>query len=82
MPKRKTIGTENLVGQRIVALRKERKIKQKELLAKLQTHGIEITQPGLSALEGQQRKVTDSELVALANIFGVSLNELVRPNES
>lgn len=76
MPKRKRVGTENLVGQRVVELRKKQHINQKELLARLQTRGIEISQPALSALEGQQRKVTDRELLALADIFDVSILEL------
>jgi len=37
MPARKTIGTENLVGQRVVKLRRKGKITQKELLARLST---------------------------------------------
>lgn len=78
MPKRQLVGKENLVGQRVVKLRKEKKINQKELLARLQTRGIEISQPGLSALEGQQRKVSDRELLALAEIFDITVDELLR----
>ena len=77
MPARKTIGTENLVGQRVVKLRRKGKITQKELLARLQTRGIEISQPALSALEGQQRKVSDKELLALADSLEVTLKELL-----
>lgn len=77
MPTRQTVGSENLVGQRVVALRKEKKLNQKELLAKLQTRGIEISQPALSALEGQRRKVSDRELIALAEIFDMTVDELI-----
>jgi len=79
LPKRKTIGTENLVGQNIVLLRKARGIKQTELLAQLQTRGIDINQSSLSDIEGQHRKVSDRELLALSEIFSVSLDELFVP---
>ena len=39
---------------------------------------IEIGQSALSDLEGQRRKVSDKELVVLAKIFGVSVEELLR----
>lgn len=81
MPKRREIGTENLIGQRVVALRKEKHINQKELLARLQTRGIEIGQSGLSELEGQKRKVSDRELLALAESLEVSVDDLLRPKE-
>ena len=81
MPKRREIGDENLIGQRVVALRKEKRINQKELLARLQTRGIEIGQSGLSELEGQKRKVSDRELLALAESLKVSVNDLLKPKE-
>ena len=78
MPTRRSIGSENIVGQTIVKLRKERKMSQKDLLAQLQINNIEIGQSALSDLEGQRRKVSDKELVVLAKIFGVSVEELLR----
>lgn len=56
-------------------------MKQKELLAKLQTTGIEISTPALSLLEGQKRPVTDYELNALADILGVSVDWLLGREE-
>jgi len=81
LPARKHIGTENLVGQRVVALRQEKGINQKTLLAKLQTHGIDIGQSGLSELEGQHRKVSDRELLALAKSLDVRVDELLKRDE-
>ena len=63
MPKRGVIGDDNIVGQRVVALRKEQKLKQKDLLARLQVRGLNLNQSSLSALEGQRRRVSDRELV-------------------
>ena len=52
-------------------------MKQNELLAKLQTAGIEISTPALSLLEGQKRPVSDIELNALADILKVSVDWLL-----
>ena len=79
MPKRKSIGTENLIGQNVVLLRKRMGMNQDTLLSRLQVRGIDISQTTLSALEGQKRRAYDIELVALADILGVSLEELFHP---
>ena len=82
MPKRKAVGTENLIGQNIVLLRKRKHMKQTDLLAQLQTRGIDINQSALSDIEGQNRKVSDRELLALADIFNVPLDALFTPPEN
>ena len=81
MPKRKCVGEENLVGQRVAALRREKGMNQQELLAQLQLRGVEISQSGLSELEGQNRKVSDRELVALADILDISVDGLLQLSE-
>ena len=78
MPKRGVIGDDNIVGQRVVALRKEQKLKQKDLLARLQVRGLNLNQSSLSALEGQRRRVSDRELVVPASALGVEMEALVR----
>lgn len=70
-------GTRNLVGKKVGALRREKGMQQKELLAQLQVRGISINSSGLSKLEGQLRTVTDYELVALADVFDLSVDELL-----
>jgi transcriptional regulator with XRE-family HTH domain len=52
-------------------------MKQKDLLARLQTAGIDINPSSLSKLEGQTRPVTDIELKELAKIFNVSADTLL-----
>ena len=71
------LGDRNIVGKRITELRKEKGMKQIELLAKLQISGVDISIPSLSLLEGQKRLVTDKELKALADIFGVTADYLL-----
>ena len=65
------------MGKRITELRKKQGMKQIELLAKLQVKGVDISVPSLSLLEGQKRLVTDVELKALAEIFGVTADWLL-----
>ncbi len=76
-PRRQELGNKNIIGHKITRLRKERKIKQKELLARMQTNGIDINPSSLSKLEGQTRPVTDIELKVLAKIFSLSADELL-----
>ena len=71
------LGDRNLVGARVTEARKAKGMKQIELLAKLQTAGIDISIPALSLLEGQKRPVSDIELLALADILNVSVNWLL-----
>ncbi|MGN0571155.1 MAG: helix-turn-helix domain-containing protein [Candidatus Fimenecus sp.] len=71
------IGTRNLVGAKVERLRREAGMRQKELLAQLQVRGISINASALSKLEGQVRNVTDYELVAIADVFGISVDELL-----
>ena len=71
------LGNRNLIGARVTEARLASGMKQVELLAKLQTAGIDISVPALSLLEGQKRPVTDIELNALADILNVSVDWLL-----
>ena len=46
-------------------------------VAQLQLRGVDLSIPALSLLEGQRRPVSDIELYALAEILGVSADELL-----
>ena len=48
------LGSRNIVGARVTQARLSKGLKQKDLLAKLQTAGIEISTPALSLLEGRR----------------------------
>lgn len=71
------IGTRNMVGVKVEALRQATGMRQKELLEQLRMRGISITASALSKLEGQFRNVTDFELVALADVFNITVDELL-----
>ena len=64
----------NIVGHRMRIARAMKKppMNQQELLAKLQTEGIDISQSTLSKIENGDRYVTDIELKAIAKVLDVS----------
>lgn len=76
-PRRLALGARNKVGARVTQARLDAGMKQVDLLARLQTRGVEISVPALSLLEGQKRPVSDIELDALADIFGVTTDWLL-----
>ena len=53
--RKQELGDRNLVGSRVEAVRKQKGMKQKELLAQLQVNGVDMNASGLSKLEGQIR---------------------------
>ncbi len=69
-------GDKNIVGRNIERLRKERKIKQKDFIAKLQVENLDISPTSYSKLEGQVRTATDREIYAIAKVLGVKMEEL------
>lgn len=79
--RRLELGSKNLIGARVTEARQMRGMKQVELLARLQTRGIDISVPALSLLEGQKRPVTDIELAALSDVLGVSVDWLLGRTE-
>ncbi|WP_405155852.1 helix-turn-helix domain-containing protein [Paenibacillus sp. FSL K6-0108] len=70
-------GDKNIIGSRVVAIRKSKGIKQREFLARLQTLGLDISQTSLSRLEGQYRLVQDYEVVVIAKALEVSIGYLL-----
>lgn len=76
-PRKLELGNKNIVGARVTIARRQKDMKQKDLLAKLQLMGIEISTPALSLLEGQKRPVSDIELKALSEILSVSVDWLL-----
>ena len=72
----KAVGSANMVGQNIERLRKQKNIKQKDFIARLQALGVDINPTSYSKLEGQSRIATDREIFAAAKILEVDVNSL------
>jgi len=79
--RKQALGDRNIIGARVEKARKNQGMKQKELLAHMQTKGIDLNSSALSKLEGQIRGVMDFELDALADILDVSVNWLLGREE-
>ena len=79
--RKQALGTRNIIGARVEKARKNQGMKQKELLAHMQTKGIDLNSSALSKLEGQVRGVWDFELAALADILNVSVDGLLGREE-
>ncbi len=75
--RKQALGDRNIIGAKVEAVRKEKGLKQKDLLAKLEIRGIGLDASGLSKLEGQIRCVTDKELLALSQELDVSVDWLL-----
>ncbi len=74
-------GNANMVGKNIEMLRKERGIKQKDFIAKMQVMGCDINPTSYSKLEGQVRSATDKEIYVISKILGIAMEELFEIDE-
>ena len=74
--RKQSYGNANIVGKNIERLRKERGIKQKDFVAKMQVLGCDINPTSFSKLEGQIRSATDVEVYVVSKILGISIEEL------
>lgn len=79
-PRKQPYGNKNICGANIERLRKERGMKQTELMSQMQLLGVDINPSSLSKLEGQRRIATDIELLAISKIFQVKIEDLLTPN--
>lgn len=78
MPKPKTeSGEKNLISKRLIELRKEHNLSQRELSHKLQLAGYDMDKNVITRIETNKRYVTDIELCALAQIFDIPCDELI-----
>ncbi len=75
------VDVRNVIGDRVEQLRKQKGLTQKDLTVELFKKGVTISPSGLSKLEKKIRKVTDIEVVALAEVLDVSVNYLLDSNE-
>lgn len=76
--RKREYGDCNLIGRNVEKLRKDRKIKQKDFIARLQVEGLDINPTSYSKLEGQVRNATDREVFTVAKVLGVAMEELFK----
>lgn len=66
----------NMVGKNVRQLRIAKGMSQQALSNKLETLAVYICRGSISRIEDMQRTVTDIELYGLAEVLGVSIDEL------
>lgn len=66
----------NLIGQRVRELRIAKGMSQQELSDRLEVLAIYVCRGSVSRIEDRLRTVTDIELIGLARVLGVSVQEL------
>ena len=70
-------GKRNLISKRLIELRQERKLSQRDLARMLQLAGYDIDKNVITRIETNKRYVTDIELQALRQVLGVSYDYLI-----
>lgn len=78
MPKPLSLhGEKNLISQRLITLRKEQGLSQRDLAQKLQLAGYDMDRNVITRIETNQRYVTDIELKALAQALDTTYSYLI-----
>ena len=71
-------GLNNICGEKISKLRKELNISQRILADRLQLSGLDVDKNAIQRIECGKRFVTDIELVYFAEIFNITVDELLK----
>ncbi len=66
----------NLIGDRLRVLRKKHHLSQQQLAERLETQAVYICRGSISRIEDKSRTVTDIELMGLAKVLGVKIQDL------
>ena len=72
-----TSGEKNLVSNRLIELRRQQGLSQRDLAHKLQLAGYDMDKNVITRIETNKRYVTDIELRALSQVLGVSYAFLI-----
>lgn len=75
-------GRNNICGINIARLRKALRISQRELADRLQVIDLDIDKNAVQRIESGQRFVTDIEMISLAKVFNVTVEDLLKVDES
>mgnify|MGYP001025294757 FL=1 len=74
-------GEKNLVSSRLIELRRQQNLSQRDLAHKLQLAGYDMDKNVITRIETNKRYVTDIELRALSEVLGVSYAYLIDGKE-
>lgn len=68
----------NIIGPKIKYFRKQKKITQEDLCARMQVMGYQINRSDISKLENGKRFISDFEIVGFANALKVDILDLFK----
>ena len=72
-----TAGEKNLISSRLIELRRQQGLSQRDLAHKLQLAGYDMDKNVITRIETNKRYVTDIELRALSQVLDVSYAYLI-----
>ena len=75
-------GGKNLINRRLKELREENGMSQRGLAQNLQLRGYDMDKNVITRIETNKRYVTDVELKAFVEVFGVDYGYLIEGKES
>ena len=70
-------GKNNITGQKIMQIRKEKKMSQRKLAAKMQLLGYDVDHYFIRRVENGERFVNDIDLVIFARTLEVDIAQLI-----
>ena len=70
-------GSNNISGREISRLRKNNNMSQRELADNMQLLGLDIDKNAIQRIEAGKRFVTDIELIVFAEMFKITVDELL-----
>ncbi len=70
-------GTNNLCGKRLAEIRKQKKISQRKLAAKMQLLGFDVDHYFIRRVENGERFVTDIDLVIFSRALEVPISSIL-----
>lgn len=66
----------NITGNNILRIRKEKKVTQEDLCARMQVMGYQISRSDISKLENGKKFIADFEVYGFAKALKVSISDL------
>ena len=75
-------GTNNLCGKKIAQIRKDKKLSQRKLAAKMQLLGFDVDHYFIRRVENGERFVTDIDLVIFSKALEVPISEILSAEDA
>lgn len=75
-------GTNNVTGKKIAQIRKNKKLSQRKLAAKMQLLGFDVDHYFIRRVENGERFVTDIDLVIFSKALEVPISEMLSAEDA